>query len=130
MSVTSLAPQPRRIFDCERPLRLCRSAASPEALAKQLVAPRNNRNIKPIDKDHHQVLLLDSQEDRLTSDKTTNLSIKMPEAPLERVNKLVKSTGITRHNLLLRLINLGLSQAEIDVTALLSPAARTDESEK
>lgn len=60
-------------------------------------------------------------------EKITPVSIKMPGEQADRVNKLVKKTGITRHNLLLRLINLGLEQVEKDLTALFSDTAHPGE---
>jgi hypothetical protein len=47
-----------------------------------------------------------------------------PTASIQtRVANLVKKTGITRHNILLRLINLGLEQVEKDKDSLFTPSA-------
>ena len=66
----------------------------------------------------------------MVNEKTLTVTLKVPNDSVERISKLVKNTGITRHNLLLRLVNLGLTQAESDVTALLSPAARPIEDQE
>lgn len=63
----------------------------------------------------------------MATEKIIPVSIKMPPEQSERVARLVKKSGITRHNLLLRIINLGLAQAEDDLTVLLSGKAHPGE---
>jgi hypothetical protein len=58
------------------------------------------------------------------------VTIKPSEAAQKRVADLVKKTGITRHNILLRLINLGLGMVEKDRDNLFTPEAIGSEEEE
>jgi hypothetical protein len=57
-------------------------------------------------------------------------SIKIPDTTQERISKLVKRTGMAKHAVILRLLNLGLAEAEADWQVLFSEKAGVEGAEE